>query len=433
MQITSNTKTEINTAEVEFNIGAEDFENSVQSAFLKKRRSIAIPGFRKGKATRKMIEANYGAGIFYEDAVNDLYRNFLPKLIDELNLDIVDAPDVAVTEISKENGVSFKVTFTIKPEVEISGYKGIEVELDSREVTEEDIDAAFENVRTSSARIIDSSDSPAANGDIIKFDFNGFLDGKPFNGGSGRDYELEIGSGSFIPGFEEQIIGKKVGENFEVDVTFPEDYFSDNLKGQRVLFKCKINEKSTKEMEEIDDEFVKDISEFDTVEEYRCELRRKLTENNEKIRDGELEYALARKLSELMDAIVPDVMYENRIDEMSRDWAFKYNMNPHDFAKRSGMSYENYRDGFREIAEVQVKFGLCLERIAEIEDIQVTAEEIDERLKKMSSESVMPIEKVREIVSEDTVVSEIKTEKALELIKKETVIKEPATKEKGQE
>lgn len=427
MKITSNTKTEPNIVEVEFNVGAEDFESAVQSAFLKQRKNISIPGFRKGKATRKMIESNYGEGVFYEEAVNEIYKTFLPKVIDELNLEIVDSPEIEVTELKKENGVTFKAKFTVKPEVEIGNYIGVEVELEPFIVTDEEVDNALEKIRSDNARIIDASDVPVAKGDIIKFDFAGYCDGEAFEGGTATNFELEIGSGKFIPGFEDQVIGKNTGEDFDINVTFPEDYFSENLRGKDVVFKCKIHEKSAKEMAELDDEFVKDISEFDTLAEYRDDLRKKLTEDNEKIRDAELEREIAEKIVGVMKADVPQVMYEDRMDELARDWAFKYNMRADDFAKYSGMTSEKYREGFREIAEKQVKFRLSLEKVAELENIQVTKDEIDAEYEKMVRESRMPIEKIKEIVTESSVEKDIKTEKALDLIKESAVIKDKKT------
>ncbi|MCL1904112.1 MAG: trigger factor [Oscillospiraceae bacterium] len=424
MQITSNTKTEKNNIEVEFSISADEFENAVQSAFMKKRRNIQINGFRKGKASRKMVEANYGEGIFYEDAVNDLYRDSIPKVIDELKLEIVDTPAVEVTDINKESGVTFKVKLTVKPEIEISDYKGLEVELEKLNVCEEDIDEELNKILADNARIIDASDTPVANGEIIKFDFSGFCEGEAFDGGTAKDFELEIGSGRFIPGFEEQIIGKNIGEDFEINVTFPEDYFSENVRGKNVLFKCKIHEKSSKETAELDDEFVKDISEFDTIDELRDDVRKKIEQSNDEIRDMELERELAEKVVELMKGDIPDAMYEYRIDELARDWALKYNMRAEDFAKQSGMTYEKYRDGFREIAEKQVKFRLSLEKIAQIEDIPVSKDEIDAEYEKMSKENHINIDRIRNIVSESSLELDLKTEKALVLLKEAAVIKD---------
>jgi trigger factor len=417
MQITSNKTTELNTIEVEFNINGEDFETAVQSAFLKKRKNISVPGFRKGKATRKMIETTYGEGIFYEEAVNELYREWVPKVIDELKLEIVDSPEVEVLDLTKEDGVTFKSKFTVKPEVKLEGYMGVEVELEPKDVTDEDIDREMEKLRADNARIIDASDTPVINGDLVKFDFTGYCEGEAFDGGTATDFHLEVGSGKFIPGFEEQIIGKSVGEEFEVNVTFPDDYPSESIKGKEAMFKCKINEKSTKQLADLDDDFVMDISEFDTIAELREDVRRKISEENENIRDRELENAVAEKVTDMMSAEIPPIMYEDRIDEIARDWAFKYNMRPDDFAKHSGMTLEGYREGFREVAEKQVKFRLALETIAKFENVAVSEEEIETEYEKMAKENRMPIDKVRTIVTPTGVESDLKTEKALDLIK----------------
>jgi trigger factor len=417
MQITSNTVTELNTVEVEFNIGADDFETSVQSAFLKVRKNIAVPGFRKGKATRKMIESNYGEGVFYEEAVNELYREWVPKVIDELSLEIVDAPEVEVLDLSKEAGVTFKSKFTVKPEVEIDNYMGIEVEIAPQEVTDERLEKELEKLRADNARIIDSSETPVEEGDLLKFDFTGYCAGVPFDGGTATDFHLEVGSGKFIPGFEEQIIGRKVGEDFDVNVTFPDDYPSETIRGKEALFKCKINEKSSKELAELDDEFVKDISEFDTLEELKEDVRGKIAEDNEKIRSVELEREVAEKVTAMMKAEIPPVMFDDRIDEIAREWAYKYNMRSEDFARHSGMTLEQYREGFREVAEKQVKFRLALEKIAKIEGCEASDEEIEAEYDKMAKENRMTAEKVRSIVTRAGIASDIKAEKALEMLK----------------
>ncbi|MCL1866242.1 MAG: trigger factor [Oscillospiraceae bacterium] len=430
MQITSNTKTETNTVEVEFNIGGEEFENAVQSVFMRKRKNIAIPGFRKGKATRKMIESTYGEGVFYEDAVNGLYREWIPKVIDELKLDIVDSPAVEVTDLSGEKGVTFKSTFTIKPEVEIGNYKKIEVEIQRREVTEEDIDKELENIRSNNARIMDSSDTPVENGDIIKFDFTGYCEGEAFDGGTATDFSLEIGSGKFIPGFEEQIVGKNVGEEFDVNVTFPEDYPSESIKGKDARFECKINEKSSKQLADLDDEFVMDISEFDTIAELREDLRVKIGEDNAKDRDMELEREVAEKIIAMFTAEVPPVMYEDRVDELAREWAFKYGMRADDFAKHSGMTDEQYREGFREVAEKQVQLRLALEKIVGMEDIPCTNEEVEAEYERMAKDNRVDDAKVREMIPTEVMEMDIKTEKALNMIKEWATVIEVDNKDK---
>jgi len=424
MEIISNKKTDANTVEVEFRISPEGFEAALQSAFLKRRGNISVPGFRKGKATRKMVETTYGEGVFYEDAVNDLYRKHMPELVDELKLDIVDSPDVKVISLSKEEGVLFGATFTIKPEVSVGSYKGLDVEVEVKTVTEADIDEHIKKVQFDNARIVDITDRPVIEGDTIVFNFDGYQDGVPFEGGSAKDFKLEIGSGRFVPGFEDQIIGKSIGEDFDVNITFPENYTAVNLAGKDATFKCRISEIAGKEMSEFDDEFVKDISEFDTVEEFRADIRKKLDEYNGKNRDIELERVLAEKIVSELQADIPEIMYENRIDDMVRDWSYRYNMTPEDYMKRGGLDEKQFRENFRETAEKQVKFRLALEKIAEIEGFEVSKEEIDDEYKKLAEMYRMSVGKVRGNITDEAVVEDVKTEKALALIKETAKVKE---------
>jgi len=424
MEIISNKKTDANTVEVEFKISPEGFEAALQAAFLKRRGNISVPGFRKGKATRKMVETTYGEGVFFEDAVNDLYRKHMPELVDELKLDIVDSPDVKVNSLSKEEGVTFGATFTIKPEVSVGSYKGLDAEIEVKTVTEADIDEHIKKVQFDNARIVDITDRPVIEGDTIIFNFEGFHDGEPFEGGSAKDFKLEIGSGRFVPGFEDQIIGKSIGEDFDVNITFPENYTAVNLAGKDATFKCRINEIAGKEMSEFDDEFVKDISEFDTVEEFRADIRKKLDEYNGRNRDIELERVLAEKIVGTLEADIPNVMFENRIDDMVRDWSYRYNMTPEDYMKRGGLDEKQFRENFRETAEKQVKFRLALEKIAEIEGFEVSDDEIEEEYKKLAEIYRMSVGKVRGNITDEAVIEDVKTEKALALIKETAKVKE---------
>jgi trigger factor len=433
MQITSNNKTEANTVEIEFNVNGEDFEKALEAAFLKKRKNISIPGFRKGKASRKMIEKTYGEATFYEDAINDLYRFHITAVIDEAGVTLVDAPDIEVKDISRENGVTYKLKLTVKPEITVGEYKGVEVEVEVSDVSEEDIDKELEKIVAENARIIDVSDRPVENGDMIRFDFEGFCEGEPFDGGRAEDFELEVGSKRFIPGFEEQVIGHSAHEDFEIDVTFPEEYPAENVRGKDVTFKCRIHEISAQEKAVLDDEFVKDISEFDTIAEYRESLREKLAENFAEIRDVELENAVAAKVAESVEGEIPPTMFEQRIDEMAQDWSSKYGMSPEVFARSTGSNLASYREGFREIAEKQVTFRLALEKIAEIEDFEVSDEEYEAEINKMAEQNRMTLEKVNEIVTRELVEADIKTGKALALIKESAVVIEVARKKEKEE
>lgn len=427
MEIISNNKTEANTVEVEIKVSPEDFENAVQSAYLKKRKNISIPGFRKGKATRKMIEAQYGEAVFYEDAVNGMYQKVVSEAADELKLDVVDVPNTEVTEVSKENGVSFKVRYTVKPEVAISDYKGLKLEKPVKNVSDKDVDEEVERVRNSNARIIDVTDRAVVNGDTVVFDFEGFCDDKAFDGGKAEKFSLEIGSGRFIPGFEEQIVGKNIGEDFDVNVTFPEDYNASELAGKPAVFKCKIHEIKGKELADLDDEFAKDVSEFDTLDEYKADIKAKLTENANKQADGVLDDNMAEKLAEILNAEVPEVMYDHRISDMMREWEYRnryMGINIDTYLKYTGLTFDQFKESFRKPAEVQVKLRLALEKIAELEGIEATEEELEQHYKELADEHKMDIEKVKSVVPADSLKNDLRIQKAFDFVKANAEITE---------
>ena len=319
MEVISNNKTGTNTVELEVKVGAEDFEKALQESYLRRRKNIQIDGFRKGKATRKMIEAKYGETFFYESAINSIYQKAVADAIEDQKLDAVDVPDTKVTDVSKENGVTFSITVTVKPEVTIDGYKGIKVEKTDKTITDEEVDTEVERIRNNNARIIDVDDRPAKLTDTVVFDFEGSMDGKPFDGGKASKFNLELGSGRFIPGFEEQIVGKSIGEDFDVNVTFPEDYNAKELAGKPAVFKCRIHEIKGKELAELDDEFAKDVSEFDTLAEYKADLKKNLQERADKRTDGELDNTISEELAKLVEGEIPDAMTENRVNDMLRE------------------------------------------------------------------------------------------------------------------
>lgn len=431
MEIISNNKTEANTVEVEIKVSPEEFEAAVQAAYLKKRKNISIPGFRKGKATRKMIEAQYGEGVFYEDAVNGMYQKVVADAAEELKLDVVDVPDTEVTEVSKENGVSFKVKYTVKPEVTISGYKGLKLEKPVKTITDEDVDKEVERVRNNNARIIDVTDRAAQNGDTVIFDFEGFCDGKAFDGGKAEKFSLELGSGRFIPGFEDQIVGKNIGEDFDVNVTFPEDYNASELAGKPAVFKCRIHEIKGKELAALDDEFAKDVSEFDTLDEYKADIKAKLTENASKQAEGALDDEMAEKLADILEAEVPEAMYEHRIADMIREWEYRNRyagINLDTYLKYTGLTIDQFKESFKKPAEVQVKLRLALEKIAELENIEATEEELEKHYKELSEEHKMDIEKVKSVVPADSLKVDLRIQKAFDFVKENAEITETEAK-----
>lgn len=420
MEIISNNKTAANTVEVEFKNSVDEFDAAVEKAFLKRRKSIIVPGFRKGKATRKMIETHYGEGVFYDDAINTLYRENIDDVIKEAGLDVVDMPNIEVTSVSKEEGVVFKAVFTTKPEVNISDYKGIKVTRIVKPVTDEDVDKQLSAMQDRNARIIDIEDRPAQKGDTVVFDFEGFVDGVAFEGGKADNYSLVLGSGQFIPGFEDQIAGKSIDESFEVNVTFPEDYNAEELKGKAAMFKCLIHEIKGKELAPLDDEFAKDVSEFDTLDELKNDLKTKLTEQAEKNADNEVETSLNNTLIEKLEGEIPNAMYENRITEMVRDWELRnryQGITVKDYLKYTGTTIEQFRENFREAATKQIQLRLALEKIANLEGIEATEEELEKHYGDLAEEHKMEIEKVKNIISAEALGEDIRVEKAFNFVK----------------
>ena len=454
MEIISNNKTAVNTAEVEFKNSVDEFENALQAAYLKKRKNITIPGFRKGKATRKMIETQYGEGVFYDEAVNTLYRENIDKVIQETGLEVVDMPNIEVTKVEKEDGVTFKAVFTTKPEVNISDYKGIKATRIVNNVTDEDVNKELAARQNRNARIIEVTDRAAEKGDTVVFDFEGFTDGKAFDGGKAEKYPLELGSGQFIPGFEDQIIGKSINqpfevnvkfpadytaeelrdkdatfkclilgksidESFEVKVTFPEDYNAEELKGKAAVFNCLIHEIKGKELPELDDEFAKD-NDFDTLDEFKADIKKKLQEQAENDADAKVESDLNQAVIDKLEGEIPDVMYENRITEMVRDWEFRnryQGVTVQDFLKYTGQTMEQFRDNFRDAAQKQIKLRLSLEKIAQLENIEASAEDIETEYNRLAEEHKMEIEKVKKIIDEKSLAEDIKVEKAFKVVK----------------
>lgn len=420
MEVISNNKTGTNTVELEVKVGAEDFEKALQDSYLKRRKNIQIAGFRKGKATRKMIEAKYGETFFYESAINSIYQKAVADAIEDQKLDAVDIPDTKVMDVSKENGVTFNITVTIKPEVTIDGYKGLKVEKAVKTITDEEVDSEVERIRNNNARIIDVDDRPAQNGDTVIFDFEGSVDGKAFDGGKASKFNLELGSGRFIPGFEDQIVGKSIGEDFDVNVTFPEDYNAKELAGKPAVFKCKIHEIKGKELADLDDEFAKDVSEFDTLAEYKEDLKNKLQERANERADSELDNTISEKIAELVEGEIPDAMTENRIHDMLREWEYRNRyagVTIKDYLNYTGLSMEKFRETFREPAKTQVRLRLGLEKIAQLENIVISDEELNKHYEDLAEQHKQTVEHVKELIPAENLTQDIQVEKAFDLVK----------------
>jgi trigger factor len=420
MELKSNQKTAVNTVELEVAVSAEQLEEAVKKVFAEKSKTINVPGFRKGKAPRKIIEKMYGEGIFLEDAVNDLYPSVYQEAVEAAGIEPVDRAEVEMLTLDKDTGFTFKAVVTVKPEVTVTGYKGIKADKMIHPVTDADVDHEIHHMRERGSRLISVDDRPAKDGDIVNIDFEGFVDGVPFEGGKGDSHQLTLGSHSFIDTFEDQIIGHSIDDEFDVNVIFPEEYHAEELKAKPAIFKVKLLEIKEKELPELDDEFVKDVSEFDTLDELRADIRQKQEERNTKRSQDELENTLVEKVLEGFEAEVPEVMYENRIDDMLREFEQRLRsqgMNLETYLQYTGMDLENFRKTFREQAEQQVKIRLSLERIAELEAIEVTEEDFDAEYVKIAESYQMEAEQLKKMIPADELRKDIASSKAIDLVR----------------
>ena len=424
MEIISQNNTATNTTAIEFAFSAEEFENAIAAAYNKRKKNISVPGFRKGKAPRKVIEAQYGEGVFFEDAVNSLYNQNIAAVVEKSGLDVVDVENTEVVDVNKETGVKFKADLITKHVVEISDYKGLEVKKTTKNVDDAAVDAEIEKVRNRNARSISVEDRAAQNGDTAVIDFEGFLDGVAFEGGKGEKFPLELGSGSFIPGFEDQIVGKSIGEEFDVNVTFPEHYQAENLAGKPAVFKCKLHELKGKELPDVDDEFVKDVSEFDTLDEYKADIKSKLEKAAADEASTNLDNALVDAVISKMTAEVPQVMYQRRIDDIVREWSARNRIRVEDYLKYTGATMDQFRANFTEVAKRQVDLRLALEKIAELENITVSDEDLEKEYADMAEQYKMDVEKVKAAVPAEAVKNDLRIEKALDLVRDSAKIEE---------
>ena len=427
MSLKSVNNVSANKYELDIEISPEEFEDALQKAYLKAKKNIAIPGFRKGKAPRKIIEKTYGDNVFFEDAVNLIYAPVVNGALDESKLEIVAQPDVEITEISKEAGVKLKATVVTKPEVEIDGYKGIEVTKTVNLVTDDDVNKEIDKLREKNVRIITVDDRAAELGDDVVIDFEGFKDGVAFDGGKAEDFDLNLGSGQFIPGFEDQIVGHNAGESFEINVTFPEDYQVEALKGAPAVFKINLKAISKKELPELDDDMVKDSTEFETVDEYKADVKKKLEENAEKKADADVENAIFDKVIELLKADIPQEMFDNRTNEMVSE--LEQRLRPQGitldlYLQYTGQTLDTVKKAYAEQAQKQVKLRLALEKIAELENVQVTDEELEAEFQKMADTYQLELEQVKNFVGSDELKKDVAVSKTVELIKEAANIKQ---------
>jgi len=398
MKVTSVEKKEKSTVELVIEVGAEEFEAAVQKAYLKNRASINVPGFRKGKAPRKIVESLYGTGVFYEDAINEVYPTAYAEAVAEQKLDEVGYPKMEIVSVGKE-GLTFKALVSVRPEVKLGTYKGLTAPKDAVKVTEKDIEAELKPY-IDRATSLSAVKRKAKKGDTAVIDFEGFMDGKPFEGGKGENYSLELGSGAFVPGFEEQIIGMKAGEEKDLDITFPENYHAD-LAGKAVVFKVKVNEVKEPVKPELDDEFAKDVSEFETLEAFKKDLEDKLIASREEKAERDYEEAIIEQLIANMETEVPETMIDVQVDKMMDDFSSRISaqgMKMEEYLQMMGMNVDMMRMSARPNAEKQVKVELALSAVAEAEKFEITAEEVEAEINRRAELYKLEVEQVKKFV-----------------------------------
>lgn len=426
MNLKSSKKLETNRYELEIEISKEDFSEAVDKAYRKNIKKISIPGFRRGKAPRAFVEKYYGENIFYEDAINSIYPEAVEEAVKEANLEVInDKVDFDIVEIGKDKGLTFKVALTVKPEVNIQNYKGIEIKAKPVEVTEEEISKELEKQRERNARFIEVTDRAAKDGDIAVIDFKGSVDGVAFDGGEGTNHSLKLGSKQFIEGFEEQIVGHKKDEDFSINVKFPEDYGAKDLAGKDAVFEIKLHEIKEKELPELDDEFVKDISEFDTLKEYKEDVKAKLLESKETESKNDIDNQIIDKVNGLLEAEIPEAMFENKVNEDINDFARRLQSQGLDmktYMQYTGLDNEKFKKEFRPMAERQVKLRLALEKISELEKLEPTAQEIEKKYKEYAENYKMDVEKIRTFIPEKDIKMDLSCEKAIDFLRENAKI-----------
>ncbi len=423
MALKSSTLKETNKYELEVTVDAETFEKAVQKSYKKNIGQVNLPGFRKGKAPRQMVEKMYGKDVFYPDAIEFCYPEALEAAIKEADLRVVAVE--SVEEVSTENGFEFKAIVIVEPEVTVEGYKGIEVKSKAVRVTEKMINEEIDKIRDRNSRMITVEDRPAADGDTAVIDFEGFLGDVAFEGGKAENYNLALGSGSFIPGFEEQIVGHNVGEEFTITVKFPEDYQAEELKGQDAQFKIKLHEIKTKELPELDDEFVKDVSDKETVDEYKKEVKETISKRLKEEKENDINNQISDKLIELVQGEIPEAMYDNEVNSMIRDFDARLRsqgMDMNTYLGYMGMDVDALKGMYRKDAERRVKLRLALKKIAALESIEVTDEDVEAEFARLAETYGVDVDRIKMIVDTADQKDDIAVQRAMEIVRKEAAI-----------
>ena len=419
MALKSSNKVETNVYELEITVDAETFTEACKKAYLKQRKSIQIPGFRKGKATQGMIEKVYGEGAFYEEALEIVYPEAVGAAFEEAGLNVIDQPtDVDFPVMSKQDGVVITMKVTTYPEVKLGEYKGLKGKMLDTEATDEDVETELKSMQDRNSRLVTVEDRESQMGDTCDINFEGFVDGVAFDGGKGENYPLELGSNSFIPGFEDQVAGHKAGEEFDVNVTFPEQY-EPSLAGKDAVFKCKINEIKAKELPELDDEFAKDVSEFDTLDELKADLKKQITERKEANAKTDFENQLIEQVVENMEVEIPECMNTQKCDEMIQDYSYRLQMqglNLETYLQYLGQTMDQFKEQFMDGAKQQVKVKLALDAIVKAENIEATEEEIDAEVAKLAEQYNMEADKIKAAVPTEQLTADIVTRKAVDFV-----------------
>lgn len=419
-------KAEKNVVEFEFSVSGEEFRAAIEKAYKKNVGKINVQGFRRGKAPRHIIERYYGSEVFYEDAVNIVLPDAYDKAIEEKNIEAIAQPEIDVKEISKETGVVFTAKVAVKPEFELGQYKGVEVSKVTHRTTEKEINGEIEKIRQRNARQITVEDRAAQLEDTVNIDFEGFADGVAFEGGKGENFDLKLGSGQFIPGFEDQLVGKNIGEEVEVNVKFPKEYHAEELKGKKAMFKVKINGIKAQELPELDDEFAKDVSEFDTFEEFKADMTKKLKEKNKEKSKRELEDKILETICNNTEIDIPEAMFETAVNNQLREFAMQLQyqgISIEQYAQYTGVTVDAMKAQIRPDAEKKVKTSLVLEKIAKVENIEVSDKEVEAELEKMAEQSKMKVEDIKKYVNADDIKDSKLVEKTVEFVVKNASVK----------
>ena len=425
MSLTKSELIEKNKYELQFSVDKATFDAAVEKVYRKQVKSITVPGFRKGKAPKSIIEKMYGKGVFFEDAINDLIPTVYPAAIEESKLDVVGQPEFDIVSVD-DNGLVLSAKVYVKPEVEIKDYAGIEIEKEVVAVSDEDVDKEIEMVRERNSREIEVTDRAAEMGDTAVIDFEGFCDGVAFEGGKGTDYALKLGSGSFIPGFEEQIVGKNIDDEFDVNVTFPTEYHAADLAGKEAVFKVKIHALTKVELPVLDDDFAKDVSEFDTFDEYKADLKAKIEKRHEAAANNAVEEKLVEALIEKLEADIPEPMFVEETENFVRDYDNRLRAQGLDlgtYFKYTGLTLDTLREQMRPQAERQVKARLALEKIAALENITATEDDINEEYQNIANAYGVELDQVKASIDAEAIAADMKVKKAMDLVKEKAVIK----------